>query len=212
MSELDRIASRQGRQDEAPNIELARELAESGDTGAIREIVAHLWDRDANVRSDCIKVLYELGELKPELIAPYADDFLRLLTDRQNRMVWGGMTALAATVAIAADAIAPHADEIVTAMGRGSVIAVDNGVRALARLAATSPARNAALFPLLLDHLERCRAKEMPQHAESTLVAVTPDNRAAFIVLLERRLPELSLAQAARIRRILRRLASPTDG
>src|SRR5262245_21792106 len=103
MTALDRIASRQGRRDEGPNFELARELAETGDAEAISLIAEHLWDNDQNVRSDCIKVLYELGELKPELIAPYADDFLRLLADKQMRMVRGGMTALATIATAAAD-------------------------------------------------------------------------------------------------------------
>jgi hypothetical protein len=204
MSVLDRIASRQGRRDEEPNFELARELAETGNAEAIQEIADHLWDRDPAVRGDCIKVLYELGELKPELIAPYADDFARLLADRQMRMVWGGMSAIATIATVAADELYPHAGEIEAAMGRGSVIAVDNGVRALARLAASSPERNAALCPVLLDHLERCRAKEVPQHAESSLVAVTPENHAAFIAVLEQRLPELSSAQTTRVKRVIR--------
>lgn len=206
-SALDRIASRQGRRDEVPNQELARDLAETEDVEAIREIAAHLWDRDLHVRSDCIKVLYELGERKPELIAPYAEEFLRLLTDRQNRMVWGAMTALGTIATVAADALYPRVEEIRTAMGRGSVIAVDNGVRALARLAASAPERNAALFPVLVEHLGRCRAKEVPQHAEQIAVAVTPENRAAFVAVLERRLPELTPPQATRVRRVIKRIA-----
>ncbi len=42
-----------------------------------------------------MKVLYEIGYLTPELIADYADDFLKLLRSKNNRMVWGGMIALA---------------------------------------------------------------------------------------------------------------------
>ena len=106
-----------------------------------------------------------------------------------------------------ADVIAPRADEIVAGMGRGSVIDRNRGVRALALLAATSPERNAVLVPLLLDRLARCRAKEVPQHAESTIVADTTGNRAAFVALVARRLPELTHAQATRVRKMLRRLA-----
>jgi hypothetical protein len=80
-------------------------------------------------------------------------------------------------------------------------------VPVLVRLVATSPERNAALVPLLLDHLARCRVKEVPQHAESTLIAVNTTNRAAFVPLLERRLPELTPAQATRVRWLLSRLA-----
>lgn len=206
MGAIERIASKLGRQDEAQNQELARELAEHNDAAGIAEIAAHLWDRDTAVRSDCIKVLYEVGELKPELIAPYAADFVRLLGDKQNRLVWGGMSALATIATVAADALDPYAGEIQAAMARGSVITVDTGVKTLARLAASSAERNASLFPALLAHLETCRAKEVPQHAESTLVAVTPSNRAAFVAVLERRLPDLTPPQAARLQRLIRKV------
>ncbi|NUQ06049.1 MAG: hypothetical protein HUU31_19320 [Anaerolineae bacterium] len=39
-------------------------------------------------------MLYEIGYAVPDLIADYAADFLALLGSRDNRMVWGGMTAL----------------------------------------------------------------------------------------------------------------------
>ncbi len=208
MIALDRIASRLGRQDEQPNKELARDLAERGDVAGISEIAAHLWDRDNAVRSDCIKVLYEAGELKPDLIAPYAMDFVRLLGDKQNRLVWGGMSALATIAIVAADKLYPHASEIQTAIAGGSVITVDEGIKTLARLASTSPDRNAALFPALIEHLETCRSKEVPQHAESTLVAVNPANRVSFIEVLERRFPELTPPQAARIKRILKHIGA----
>ena len=81
MSVLDRLAAAQGRRDEAPNQELARELAERGDREGIRELVANLGHADQNVRSDCLKTLYEIGYLKPELVAEYAAEFLRLLRE-----------------------------------------------------------------------------------------------------------------------------------
>jgi hypothetical protein len=208
MSTIERIAARLGRSDEVPNKALARDLAARNDAAGIAEIAAHLWDRDAATRSDCIKVLYEAAELNPALVAPHAAAFVRLLGDKQNRMVWGGMSALAEIAPVAGDALSPHVAEIRAAMARGSVIAVDAGVKTLARLAAGSPERNAALFPVLLDHLATCRAKEVPQHAESSLVAVTPANRAAFVAVLERRLPELTPAQAARVKRVVKSAAA----
>lgn len=204
MSAIDRIASRLGRNDEAPNFELARHLAAGNDSASVAEMAAHLWDRDTAVRSDCIKVLYETGELNPNLIAPYASDFLRLLTDKHNRMVWGGMIAISTIAGIAADALYPHLDEILSAMARGSVITVDNAVRALGRIAASSPERNDVIFPALLCHLETCRPKEIPQHAEHTLTAVSADNRDAFVAMLERRAPELTPSQLARVRKVLK--------
>lgn len=209
---IDRIASRLGRRDEGPNIALAHDLTERGDAAGVAEIAAHLWARDPATRSDCIKVLYEVGERNPELIAPHAEAFVRLLSDKQTRMVWGGMSALAAIAPVAGDALFPHVGEIRAAMARGSVIALDAGVKTLARIATGSSERTAALLPVLVAHLASCRAKEIPQHAESSLVAVTPENRAAFLAVLERRLPELTPAQAARVRRVLKLAGQDGNG
>ena len=105
MSVLKRIAFFQNRRDEVPNLELAKDLAERGDRESIGEIVHNLHHENANVRSDCLKVLYEIGYLRPELIADYVGEFLALVGDKHNRMVWGGMIALSTIAGIRAGEI-----------------------------------------------------------------------------------------------------------
>jgi hypothetical protein len=207
MSALDRIACFQGRRDEIPNRELARELAASEDRAGIREIAENLWRREPNVRSDCLKVLYEIGYLRPDLVAPYAGDFLKLLASRNNRLTWGAMIALSTVAGIAADRIYPHAAEIRRTMESGTVITVDAGVRALAQLAATSDERRAALLPYLFDHLRTCRPSDVPRHAEMVLVAVAAQDAARFAALLQARLPHLTSARASRVNRVIRQAA-----
>jgi hypothetical protein len=70
MSVLGKIAHFQGRRDEVPNQELARELVASKNVAGIREIAGHLSDRDKNVQADCVKVLYEIAYLEPSLVGP----------------------------------------------------------------------------------------------------------------------------------------------
>lgn len=207
MSVLHRIACFQNRRDEVPNQELARDLAARNDRAGIHEIAENLWNQDPAVQNDCIKVLYEIGAIAPGLIGDYAGDFLELLTSSQNRLVWGGMIALAAVAAVQADELFPHCEQIQRAMEAGSVITVDNGVKALARVAAQRPAYARKLFPYLLDHLASCRPKDVPQHAEKTLVAVNASNQAVFIQTLETRMPALSPAQAARLKKVVREAA-----
>ena len=203
MSVLDRLASAQGRRDDAPNQELARELANARDEAAIRELVAHLHDRDRNIQSDCIKTLYEIGYLAPELIAPYAEEFLGLLRSRNNRMVWGGMIALATIAALRAPFLFEHRQEIQEAIARGSVITVDRGIRALAAVAGQDDAYRQELLPYLLDHLRTCRPKDLPGRAEAVLAAVDAAHRDAFIAVLEQRLPDMRPAQVKRLQKVM---------
>src|SRR5512133_3636151 len=105
MSILNRLASLQNRRDEVPNQELARDLAANKDKAGIREVAENLWNKDKNIQADCIKVLYEIGYIEPGLIAGYAEDFIKLLKSKNNRLAWGAMIALSATAKVDADTI-----------------------------------------------------------------------------------------------------------
>jgi hypothetical protein len=203
MSVLKRLARSQGRRDEVPNQELARDLVRRTDKDGIREIAEHLFDKSKDVQADCIKVLYEVGYLEPALVAPYAEDFIALLSRKNNRLVWGGMTALATVAALKPEVVLSHLPEIRRAMQAGSVITVDGGVLALARAASTSSRINAIIFPHLLAHLKTCRPKDVPQHSEKALAAVQPSNRAAFIKTLEQRMTDLSGVGLARVKKVI---------
>jgi hypothetical protein len=208
MSVLNRIAYFQNRRDEVPNQELARDLATHQDHAGIQEIAENLWNKNQNVQSDCLKVLYEIGYLDPALVADYAADFLKLLTSKHNRLVWGGMIALSTIAALKADEIYPHIAEVKAAMDGGSVITRDNGVKVLAEVAAQQAAYNRKLFLYLLRHLETCRPKDVPQHAEKIVVAVSAKNRAEFSRVLNARLSDLNASQAARVKKILKQVAA----
>jgi hypothetical protein len=95
MSTLEKIAYFQNRRDEVLNQLLARELAEAKNKAGIQAIAENLGNKNKNIRSDCLKVLYEIGYLEPALIADYVDKFLLLLKGKDNRMVWGAMIRLA---------------------------------------------------------------------------------------------------------------------
>ena len=204
MSVLNRIAYFQERRDEVPNQELARELAESKDTAGIREIAENLWNEDRNVANDCIKVLYEIGYLAPELIADYVGDFLKFMKSRNNRMVWGAMLALSTIAALKADEIYPRVGEIEQVMETGSVITIDNGVKILAIVASKNETYRTEIFPYLLNHLATCRPKDVPQHSEKTLAAVDATNKGEFIAVLEKCMVDLQGVQVARVKKVIK--------
>lgn len=210
MSTLDKLACSLGRRDEVPNQELARELIANRDTDGIREVAEGLASKDSAIRADCVKVLYEAGYLAPELVAPYALEFVKLLkhpgghASRDNRLVWGGMIALSTVAPLAADALYPHLADIQKAFQTGSVITKDGGVLTLAGMASANPAYNREIFPFLLEHLRTCRPKDVPQHAEKTLSAVNAENKAEFIAVLEKRLEDMLGGQVTRVKKVIK--------
>lgn len=204
MSVLNRLAYCLGRRDEVPNQELARDLAAKKDKAGIREIAENLWNKDKNIQADCIKVLYEVGYLEPKLIVDYTEDFVKCLRSRNNRLVWGGMTALAEVAKASPDAVFKHFDEIKKAKETGSVITVDNAISTLAWTAAGNEKYNQDIFPYLLEHLSSCRPKEVPQHAEKTVPAVNPSNKNDFIKVLEKRMEDLSGSGPARVKKVIK--------
>jgi len=208
MSVISKLASSLDRKDEVPNQLLAREIVTSKDAATVRELVENLSNKDAAIASDCIKTLYEIGYQNPTLVTPYVDEFVRLLFNKHNRLVWGSMITLATIAAHAPDKVFEARERIKTAMREGSVITIDNGVKVLAQVAACKPEYEQELFPYLLEHLKRCRTKEVPQHAESTLVCVNAGNKQSFEKVLTDRMPEMTASQASRIKRLLRQTSS----
>ena len=200
---LNQLANALGRRDEVPNQELAHKLAAENDVEGIQEIVDNLGNQDLRIQNDCLKVLYEIGFIEPKLVAPYANEFLKLLGSLNNRQVWGGMIGLSTIAALRADALFPNVKTIMQAMAKGSVITVDAGVLTLAEIAAQDPNYNQSILPFLLDHLRNCRPKDLPQHSGKTFAAITSQDKSVFIQILETRLPELSARQAKRVRKVI---------
>ena len=208
MSNLQKLASRHGRRDEDLNKILARELVDQYATDGIKEIVAHLVNPDKRIQSDCASVLEEVGRLDPDLLTPYVTDFLALLASKSNRMVWGGMILLAMIAESVPDGIFPHRDTLIRSIQTGSVITQDQGIKTLAIVAAAGTAYNEALFPFLLEHLQSCRPKSLPQHAESVALAVTAENKDRFLTVITERQGLLSPPQQRRIRKLIQTITS----
>jgi hypothetical protein len=207
MSVLHKLASLQNRRDEVPNQELARDLTAKKDKTGIREIAENLWNKDKNIQADCIKVLYEIGALEPKLIAEYAEDFVKCLKSKNNRLVWGAMTALGAVAKTRPETVFKNLDQIKKAKEAGSVITVDHAISTLAITASANKKYAEVIFPYLLKHLSTCRPKEVPQHSERTFPAVNSSNKNEFIKILEKRVEDLNGGGLARVKKTIKQAA-----
>ena len=203
---IEKLASKLGRNDEKPNIELAQYLTESKDAEGILEIVEGYVGPDRATANDCIKVLYEIGERNPALISQYADRFVAHLRSRNNRLAWGSMTALAKTAKINPQPIFDNLPTVVAAYETGSVITVDNSISVFAELCKAGDEYAEAVLPIILTHLKECRPKDVPQHAERASVCFSSSNADVFIEVLEKRLPNLATPGQVRIKKLLKGL------
>ena len=196
---LELLACRLGRNDEIPNIELAEKLCESMDRDGVCEIANGLKSNDQAVANDCIKVLYEIGQRKPTLIADFADDFITILSSKNNRLVWGSMKALTYATPMRPEVVFSRLPEILAAYKKGSVITVDNSISVFAQICKANSEYQKTVFPIILDHLAKCRPKDIPQHAERMAVCIDSGNKEAFIGILQTRMNSLSGAQIRRV-------------
>jgi len=203
---IEKLASKLGRNDETPNIELAEELCKGNDVAGIRVIVDGFTGSDKAVANDCIKVLYEVGERMPMLIADYANEFISCLRSKNNRLAWGSMTALAKIVDISPKPIFNKLPVVVAAYEGGSVITVDNSISVFAGLCKADDCYAKEVLPILINHLKKCKPKELPQHAERAAVCFNSENANDFIAVLEKRLSDLTAAGQTRVKKLLKRL------
>ncbi|MCL1830127.1 MAG: hypothetical protein FWG21_01715 [Oscillospiraceae bacterium] len=192
-----------GRNDEQPNIEVAVRLCEEMNHDCIKEIVDGLSSLQSDIASDCIKILYEVGARKPELLVLYVDSFIEALSSKNNRMVWGAMKALATITDLDPEGIFSRFDEIYDAFLTGSVITVDNAVTVFAKLCSMDEKYKKRVEPLLLKHLSESRIKNMPQHIERMVVCLNKVNIKRVEEIFESRKDELSASQIKRIQKTL---------
>jgi len=206
MTAIEKIAFFQNIRSEIPNQQLAQELAFAEDVNGIQEIVDNLSHKNRNVRSDCLKVLYEIGYLKPYLIRPYVQDLLSLLHDKENRMVWGAFIALATIAKLSPDEIWKQIDTLLEKFDHGSVITVVWGIKLFASLASTKQEYSKKLFPVMVRTLETCIPRDIPTHAENMLPTINAGNQKIIFSLLTSRQKEMTASQLSRCRRVIKKM------
>lgn len=203
MSILSKLASAQNRKDEEPNKELAIELVIKTDIEGIQEVADNLWNNDKRIQSDCLSVMEQIGKRDPGLIEDYITDFIKLIFSKDNRLVWAAMINLSLIADRKPQEIMAHYDEIVEVIEKGSVITQDNGIKTLAKVASVSKKFRNIIMPYLMDQLRSCRAKSMPQYAESIRLAVKDEYQGLFLSILNERFDELSASQQKRVNKVV---------
>jgi hypothetical protein len=190
MSILNLLATNLNRKDEAPNMALANQIANTNDKAAVEELIQNLSTGSKNIQHDCIKVLYETGALDPALIVKYTPIFVGLLSDKNNRLQWGAMTALQSIAVDYPKDIYTFLPAIMIAATDGSVITKDNLVKLLVHLSKNTQYRKNTMV-LLNELLASCATNQLPMYAEYTLPVIDTTSVLLFVQTLKSRLPEI---------------------
>jgi hypothetical protein len=208
MTALSLLACSLGRRDEQPNEQLALQIIQSKNDSWVMELVENLENKDKNIQSDCIKVLYEVGQRgAPELIAPYLQQFIKLITGKNNRLVWGAMYAIDAITLIRYDEVIRNLATIMQAVDKGSVITIDCGISILSKLCSFK-IHSPTVFPLLVEQIKKCPVKQVPMYAEKSFQYIQKENIKEYQELLKERYSEMSSdSQKKRIEKILKKIS-----
>jgi hypothetical protein len=206
MTIIDQLASSLDRRDEVPNQGLAKKIISTSDKKAVKELIDNLDNKNKNIQSDCIKVLYEIGEKKPSLISEYAKNFIALLNHKNNRLQWGAMTALDSITLENPKMIYSSFARIVSASDNGSVITKDHTVNILIKLSSLKQYADDA-FSLLIELLLTCPTNQLPMYAENAIPVVCKKNKKLFIKTLNSRLDEIEKeTKRKRVEKVIKKL------
>ncbi len=206
MAIIDKLSHTLGRRDELPNQQLALEISKQKNKASVEELVCLLYHKTKGIQHDRIKVLYEVGQLPPVLIAGHLPEFIALLKSSNNRMQWGAMAAIdSLTTAIPAK-IYRSLPSIIEAADIGSVITRDRAVNILIKLISVKKYA-AAAFEFLLDQLRNCPANQLPLYAEKAFPGIDSTNKEFFISILQTRLTDLpTSSKRNRVEKIISQL------
>lgn len=201
-----RLSHARGRRDEEPNVQLAVELAGSKDVDGIARVADIAITGSRQAQQDAIKVLYEIGARDAELLRPHAQCILQLIDSRNNRMVWGALTAFAQLARVDATAIANNLDAILAAADAGSVIARDQAVQILIELKARPDLAGTATAHLLA-RLKSAAVNQLPMYAERIHAALEAQDYPDFREVLTIRLADdMPMSKRRRIEKIVKKM------
>jgi hypothetical protein len=206
MTVINKFSSSLGQKGNDANIALAKEIAETENSDEIKELVENLKNKDKKKQADCIKTLYEIAYIKPDLIASYYSEFLGLLSNKSNRLVWGGMIALMTITDLKSKELFASLDLISDTVNKGSTITIDSGVEIYAKLNKYSEYQD-KVENLLIDQLWKCSIKQLPKYMEKSTISITEWNKEIYKKIINERKPECERdSQVKRLDKVLKQI------
>jgi hypothetical protein len=204
---LARLAGSMQRTDDMPNLELAAELVQHDDEGAVAILIGVLERHDLEHAGDCARVLCEVGTRSPDLLLKHAERLLSLCDESQKDVLPFTMFAFSPVAHRHAEALWDMRDLFWSALAdltQPADMAQAGAVKLLSALCAAGPDYARTLAGGLVDLLGKCMPKDVAFFAESVLPALGTAHSHRAKPVLDRRMKELTPAEVARLRRAVR--------
>jgi HEAT repeat protein len=148
MSITDQLSSQVGDKTEQSNIKVVELCIK--DSSKLTEIAEGLQSKDIALIGDCTEVFTKVAQLQRDLVVPFADDLIPLLTHRNTRVRWEAMHAMSLISELVPNKIKPILPQlkgqIVT---DDSTIVRDYAVDAVSNYGKTSKEAAEEAFPVL---------------------------------------------------------------
>ncbi len=186
---------------EDSNKKLASRIVDENLNDAVNEIATYLFDKNKTIASDCIAVLYHVGYEKPEMIYKLTEVFFNLLSNRNNRMVWGAMIALTTISTIAPKEIHSNIEKIYKAFNEGSLITQIWAYKSIVNIS-SNPSYYDIYIDFLLDVLEKTRPVDFTKRATLVGEIVRDNNKKRYLTILEEK-EDLSKSSSRIIQKLI---------
>ncbi len=148
MSITNQLSSQVGDKTEQSNIEVVEQCLK--EPAKLKEISEGLENKNISLIGDCAEVFTKVAEVQPDLVMPFADDLISLLTHKSTRVRWETMHAISLISEFIPNKIKPVLPQlkgqIVT---DGSTIVRDYAVDAVSNYAKTGKEAADEAFPIL---------------------------------------------------------------
>jgi hypothetical protein len=185
--------------DQARSLAVADRLAKDADPEQIAELVTLLAGKEKGVSRAAAHLAGEVADRRPDHFLPHVSDLIDVAHTASGPAAWETLHVLAAVASHDPSALAPYLDQIEASLTTTSVIARDNTVRILTRLATLERSRPAAMNALL-QCLRTAPVNQLPMYAELVSEVVRPEAAGDVRGILTDRLA--AIPHPAKIRRI----------
>lgn len=137
------------------------------------------------------KALKKISESTPEELIPYYPDFLAILADKNVKVAWATFFMLTPMAVFKPEMAYRHLGLFAQIADGDSVIARDQYVKILTKLAKHTAYKETCIT-LLLDEVLKAPVNQLPSYAKSAASVIDQEHAGSLIDLISSRLPDVA--------------------